>query len=245
MLTHLLDTDLPLWLARLHRSTAEGTVLELSITPGPTTAADGPSTTVDRAGAPDAPVTVADVVMGGGFVPASTRPDTWMRARSLADWVAADMRVLMVGLNPSPTAAEQGVAFARPGNRFWPAALAAGLVSVDRDPEHALVNHGIGFTDLSKRTTTRASELSAAELAAGLARLTGLVRWLQPGAVCVLGLTGWRQTVDPVAVAGWQEAPLGPSPVYLMPNPSGLNAHARPADFVHHLGQVASRLATD
>ena len=80
------------------------------------------------------------------------------------------LRVLVVGLNPSVYAAERGVGFARPGNRFWPAAIAAGLVTSDRDP-WAAFDAGVGFTDLVKRATPRADELSAAEYRAGAERV--------------------------------------------------------------------------
>ncbi len=152
------------------------------------------------------------------------------------------MGVLVVGLNPSPRSADDGVNFARPGNRFWPAALASRLVSVDRDPEHALLHHGIGFTDLVKRTTRTAAELSPEEYQAGAGRLARLVGWLQPEVCLIVGLTGWRLAVDPRAVAGWQPDELGRRPVYLMPNTSGLNARSRPEDFVRHLNAVAEAI---
>lgn len=234
-LTLPFDPDLPLRLARLRRDTPVGA---------------GVAITIDPAGAEPGPVSVSvgDLATGAAFGrgpagpprPGGGRPQPgpWVAVRSIPDWVGPGMRVLIVGLNPSPASADAGVNFARPGNRFWPAALASGLVSADRDPEHALVVDGVGFSDLVKRTTARAAELSPAELVAGRERLERLVTWLRPAAICVLGLTGWRQAADRGAVAGWQPEPLGPAPVYLMPNPSGLNAHARPEDFVHHFHQV-------
>jgi TDG/mug DNA glycosylase family protein len=152
------------------------------------------------------------------------------------------MRVLVIGLNPSPASAERGVNFARNGNRFWPAALASRLVSIDRDPEHALQADGIGFTDLAKRTTRRAAELEPAELQAGADRLARLVGWLRPRVCLMVGLSGWRLAIDATATAGWQPERLGPCPTYLMPNTSGLNAHARPEDFVAHLRAVVEAI---
>lgn len=157
------------------------------------------------------------------------------RARTLADVVGPGMRLLCVGLNPSQYAADHGVAFARPGNRFWPAALAAGIVARDRDAYAAWRDHGVGFTDLVKRATVKASELSTAELEAGVARVRALVEWLQPGAVCLLGVTGARVAFGPDARAGWQPEPFGGRPIYVMPNPSGANAHARLPALVDHL----------
>jgi TDG/mug DNA glycosylase family protein len=164
------------------------------------------------------------------------------RAATLPDTVGPDMRLLVCGLNPSPYAVEAGVGFARPGNRFWPAALAAGLVTADRDPFRALLVDRIGMTDLVKRVTRRADELEAAEYREGLARLDRLVGWLRPRAVCVVGLAGWRAATDRSAVAGIQERVVGGRPVYLMPSTSGLNANATPADLADHL-RAAARLA--
>ncbi|MEZ5098207.1 MAG: mismatch-specific DNA-glycosylase, partial [Nocardioides sp.] len=135
--------------------------------------------------------------------------------------------------------ADLGVGFGRKGNRFWPAALAAGLVTVDRDARHALTHHGIGMTDLVKRATTRASELSDAEYRAGVRRVEWLCRWLRPRAVCMVGMTGWRVAVDPRATAGWQPRELGGAPVYVMPSTSGLNAHAQLPDLTAHLRAAA------
>ena len=115
------------------------------------------------------PGALADVVLGAGFVidRLVSEADGQLtmhgrRARTLPDTVGPDMRLLFCGLNPSLYAADAGVGFARPGNRFWPAALAAGLVTADRDPGHALRHHGIGMTDLVKRASTGAAEVSRA-----------------------------------------------------------------------------------
>ncbi len=183
------------------------------------------------------------VVIGAGFDVESLTDDgeEWIdvearRARTLPDIVGADMRMLCVGLNPSLYAADVGVGFARPGNRFWPAALAAGIVSRDRAPRHALEHHGVGFTDLVKRASVGAAELSRAELVAGLARVTALVEWLEPRVVCVLGITGYRTAVAARdAQLGWQPVGIGGAATYVMPNPSGLNARAQVADLAGHL----------
>jgi TDG/mug DNA glycosylase family protein len=184
---------------------------------------------------------LADVVTGAGFTDvATTVTRGWLvvravRARTLPDLVGPDLRILVCGLNPSAYSADAGTAFARPGNRFWPAALAAGLVDRARDTERALVVHGVGTTDLVKRATARADELAPAEYLAGVERVRRLVAWLRPAVLCVVGLTGWRTAVDPRAVAGQQPMRLGDTPVYLMPNPSGLNAHTNVAALAEHL----------
>ena len=240
-------TELPRRLWEIHRATAVGEVVAVDL-----------RSVVD-------PQRRADLITGGGFelagVPAgkgerSVEPGagsrtgsgsigpmgapTVRRCRTLADTVGADLKLLCVGLNPSLYAADAGVGFARPGNRFWPAALAAGIVSLDRDPAHALDAHRVGMTDLVKRATARADELDPQEFVVGLARLVRLCEWLRPGAVCVLGLTGWRAaTGSRRVVTGWQATPLGGTPVYVMPNPSGLNARVPVAALADHLRVAA------
>lgn len=181
------------------------------------------------------------VIEGGGFAVSACEPRddavhiVARRRRSLPDFVAPGMRLLVVGLNPSGFAADAGVGFARPGNRFWPAALAAGVVTRDRDPWHALDVDRVGMTDLVKRPTTGASDLTAAEYRHGVERVEHLVAWLRPAAVCVAGLAGWRAAVDRRAKPGRQGHDLGGAPVYLMPNPSGLNAHETVETLTEHL----------
>ena len=158
-----------------------------------------------------------------------------IRARTLPDVVGPGMRVLVCGLNPSLVAADAGYGYAGPTNRFWPAAVAAGLVSRRRDPLHALDRHGVGMTDLVKRATPGAGELSADEYQAGAERVAGLVAELRPSLVLFVGLAGWRAAVDRRATSGLQPRPFGGSPAYVMPSTSGLNAHARLADLTAHM----------
>jgi TDG/mug DNA glycosylase family protein len=189
-----------------------------------------------------------DVLVGAGFVNVDARVgDDWLhvlarRARTLPDVVGEHMRLLICGLNPSVYAADAGVGFARPGNRFWPAALAAGIVSRDRDARHALAHHRIGMTDLVKRATVGASELSRDEYRAGAARVERLVRWLQPRAICFVGLAGWRVAVDRRAQAGVQPEAFAGVPAYVMPNTSGLNARVPLDELSDHL-RAAAHLA--
>ena len=160
------------------------------------------------------------------------------RAPTLPDFVAAGMRVLVSGLNPSVHAADAGIGYVTPGNRFWPAALEAGLASRDRDARHALLHHGMGMTDLVKRATPRAAELTREEYRAGLARLDRLCAWLQPAAICFVGLAGWRAAVDRHAQPGWQPRSVGGRPAYVLPSTSGLNAATPLAVLVDHLRAV-------
>ena len=217
-----MDDRLPLALARLHRDTEVGAATRVHV---------GVEWDSSSLGA---------VFEGAGFsLDAIDGADALAtRLRTLPDTVGPGMRVLLVGLNPSVYSADRGTPFARPGNRFWPAALAAGLVTRDRDAFHALESHGVGLTDLVKRATAGAGELSADEYRAGGARVESLVAWLAPAVVCFVGLSGYRIVVERTATTGWQNRRFADRPVYLMPNPSGINAHATPATLTEHLRAV-------
>ena len=189
-----------------------------------------------------------DVLVGAGFDVVGTEADgdavraRAVRGRTLADTVGPGMRLLVCGLNPSLYSADRGVGYARPGNRFWPAAVAAGIVGEPLDPGRALRVDGVGITDLCKRATVASAELSKDEYRAGAARVERLVRWLAPGAVAFVGLEGWRAAVDRKAVAGIQPDGFGGRPAYVLPSTSGLNAHSRLDDLVAHL-RAAAELA--
>lgn len=160
-------------------------------------------------------------------------------ARRLPDHVGPNMRLLCCGLNPSLHAADAGIGYVSPSNRFWPALLRAGLTDRDRDPVHLLREHRIGMTDLVRRATPRASDLSRDEFRDGLERLRALCERHRPAAVAVIGLTGWRAAVDRDATAGWQPEPLGETPVYLLPSTSGLNAGTSLDELAAHLRRAA------
>jgi len=244
---HVPSTRLPGALADLHRVLVVGAPLDLQVLAGDY---EGDALPADRIGgrffASWTAQGLSDVLVGAGFEVGAVEIDrdfvraSARRARTLPDFVVPGMRLLVVGLNPSLYAADAGVGFARPGNRFWPAARDAGLVTRDRDPIHALGTHGVGMTDLVKRATANASGLTAAEYRSGMARVERLVRWLGPGAVCFVGLTGWRQAVDRHAHAGIQAQQIGGRPVYVMPSTSGANAHARVDELIAHLRDAGS-----
>ncbi|MDR3651126.1 MAG: uracil-DNA glycosylase family protein [Acidimicrobiales bacterium] len=248
---HVPSVRLPGALADLHRVLVVGAPLDVQVLAGDY---EGDALPADRIGgrffASWTPETLSDVLVGAGFEITGAEVDrdfvraSAVRARTLSDMVGPGMRLLVVGLNPSLYAADAGVGYARPGNRFWPAATRAGLVTRDRDPVHALHAHGVGMTDLVKRATTNAAELSAAEYRTGLARVERLVRWLRPGAVCFVGLTGWRNAADRNATAGPQSRRIGDRPVYVMPSTSGANAHARVDELCAHL-RAAHSLVDD
>lgn len=249
---HVPRTRLPWALAELHAALAVGAPVYLTMRQGESEGEIPHDDFPGRFFAEWRADALADVIVGAGFTIDDLTDDhtdrgEWLnvratRARTLPDSVDSSMRILVVGLNPSEYSADAGVGFARPGNRFWPAALAAGLVSVARDPRDALQRHGVGMSDLVKRATPGAAALTTAEYRAGAARIERLVTWLRPGAVCFLGLAGWRAAVDRKAEAGPQRIPLGGVPTYVMPNTSGANAHTLLAEFVEHL-QAAARLA--
>ncbi len=232
-LVHLPRAEVPMALWDLHRCLRLGAPVTLGLFPGrrfslwpePLLRA-----VVEGAGFADVQITARGKGRRGSFTVEATR------GFALADTVGPGMRMLVVGLNPSILTAERGIGFVRPGSRFWPAMLEAGLVARDRDPVAALVDHGIGMANLALRPTRRADEVSAAEFRAGAERLELVCAWLQPAVVCVVGVTGWRTAVGlPKATLGWQERQLGGRPTYVMPNPSGLNAHTNVADLVSHL----------
>jgi TDG/mug DNA glycosylase family protein len=161
------------------------------------------------------------------------------RLRTLPDTVGPGMRLLVCGLNPSLVAADAGVGFAGPTNRFWKALRLAGLSEVDRDARLLLRRDGIGMTDQVKRATRAASELTTADYRSGLARLQRLVARTEPAALCVVGLAGWRASIDRSARPGWQPDAGWAAPVYVMPSTSGLNAGTSLDELATHLGSAA------
>ncbi|MGY1823089.1 G/U mismatch-specific DNA glycosylase [Geodermatophilus sp. SYSU D00079] len=164
-----------------------------------------------------------------------------MPAKPLPDVVADDLDVLFCGINPSLVSAARGHHFARPGNRFWPALHLAGLTPRRLAPEEdrELLRHGLGVTNLVDRPTRTAAELGPDELRAGAAALAELVSRHRPRVLAVLGITAWRQAFGrPRAVAGRQEERLGGAVTWVVPNPSGLNAHHQLPDLARIYRQL-------
>jgi TDG/mug DNA glycosylase family protein len=161
--------------------------------------------------------------------------------KPLRDVIAPDLDVLFVGINPSLLSAERGHHFARPGNRFWPALHLAGLtprrLTPDEDAE--LPCYGLGVTNLVDRPTRTAAELAADELHAGAEALAELVARYRPRVVAVLGVTAWRAAFRrPKAGLGVQPEPVGGAETWVLPNPSGLNAHHQLPDLARLYAQV-------
>ncbi len=143
------------------------------------------------------------------------------------DLVRPGLAVLLCGINPSLTSGAVGLHFATPGNRLWPTLHVSGWTPRRLCPHEtaALLACGLGITNLVERATARADELDAAELRAGLARLTALAETYRPRYVAFLGLTAYRSaTGDRRAAVGPQPRQIGAADVWLLPNPSGLNA---------------------
>jgi double-stranded uracil-DNA glycosylase len=148
--------------------------------------------------------------------------------------VAPGLRVLFVGINPSLRSAEVGHHFARPGNRFWAALHDAGFTPrrLRPDEDGTLPGFGVGITNFVARPTRDAAQLSARELREGAAELERLIERTQPRLVAVVGLVAYRTAFSrPRAGMGLQDETIGGRPVWVLPNPSGLNAHYKPADF--------------
>jgi TDG/mug DNA glycosylase family protein len=150
------------------------------------------------------------------------------RGRSIPDVIASGLRVLFCGINPSLYSAAVGHHFARPGNRFWPALLGAGFTDRLLSPfeDALLLERRLGCTNLVAQATARADELTPAELRAGAARLGQRVALYGPAWLAVLGVSAYRSGFGiRAARTGEQPETIGGTRVWLLPNPSGLNAH--------------------
>jgi TDG/mug DNA glycosylase family protein len=153
------------------------------------------------------------------------------RDRLVPDVVNDGLRVLFSGINPGLYSAATGHHFARPGNRFWPALHQSGFTPrrLGPDQEDELLRLGLGITNVVARATARADELSPDELVAGGALLREKVERHRPRWLAVLGVTAYRAAFgSPKAVVGRQPEPFGGTRVWVLPNPSGLNAHWQP-----------------
>jgi TDG/mug DNA glycosylase family protein len=238
---HVARADLPLALAHLHASLAVGAPVMFSVVEGDEEGLIAEDDIGGRFFANWRLEPLADVSAGAGFDVHEIEgvgDELWVhatRAPTLPDFVGPGMKVLVCGLNPSIVATDAGYGFAGATNRFWPAAVDAGLVTKPRDPFHAIAVDGVGMTDLAKRATARADALTVAEYRAGAERVSRLVRWLRPRVVLFVGLTGWRAAVDASATPGWQAQGFAGAMAYVVPSTSGANAHASRADIVAHL----------
>jgi double-stranded uracil-DNA glycosylase len=167
--------------------------------------------------------------------------------KSVPDVIAPDLHVLFCGINPGLYTAAIGHHFGRPGNRFWPALYASGFTDRLLSPyeEHELLPRGYGITNVVNRATATAAELSTAELVAGGRRLEATVRRYRPRYIAVLGVTAYRVAFGrPKAGFGQQDAQLAEAIVWVLPNPSGLNAHYQPKDLARVFGELRAAVAS-
>jgi TDG/mug DNA glycosylase family protein len=163
--------------------------------------------------------------------------------KTVPDVIAPRLRVLFCGINPGLYTAAVGHHFARPGNRFWPALFAAGFTErlVSPFDERELLKSGYGVTNVVMRATATADQLTREELRAGGKQLAAKVRRYKPVFLAVLGLGAYRAAWErPQAVIGRQEEMIDETVVWVLPNPSGLNAHYQARD----LARLFSELKT-
>ena len=153
------------------------------------------------------------------------------RGKRMPDVIAPGLRVLFVGINPSLYSAAVRHHFARPGNRFWPTLQRSGFTErrLSPDEDRTLLSLGLGLTNVAWRATARADELDKAELIRGGRTLERKVRRYRPRCVAILGVTAYRAAFDkPQGQMGPQSRKLSGALLWVLPNPSGLNAHYPP-----------------
>jgi double-stranded uracil-DNA glycosylase len=169
------------------------------------------------------------------------------RGRTIPDVLADQLRVVFVGINPGLYSGAVGHHFARPGNRFWKALHASGFTDHQWSPsdDQDLPIVGLGITNLVDRTTASAAELTTDELRSGRDALEAKIARFRPDIVSILGITAYRTGFDHrKAELGPQDGMLAGSAVWVLPNPSGLNAHHQLDDLVRRFADLraASRM---
>lgn len=181
---------------------------------------------------------------------------------TLPDLLRNGLDVMFVGINPSLFSAAAGHYFARPTNRFWPcfsrsrlsrkARQALGFEKLEPAHDHVLLDHGFGFTDLVKRATAKAADLSAQEMAAGVTDLLAKIERFTPRIACFHGVTAYRpfhdatvasNSVKAILPLGLQASQFGRTRLFVVPNPSPANAHFTSEDQTRWYDQLAARLA--
>jgi TDG/mug DNA glycosylase family protein len=161
--------------------------------------------------------------------------------KTVRDVIAPGLRILFCGINPGLYTAAVGHHFARPGNRFWPALQAAGFTDRLLSPfdEKELLVRGYGITNVVMRATATADQLSSTELNEGGKRLAAKVKRYKPDFLAVLGVGAYRAAFGQAkAVIGEQEKTIGDTRIWVLPNPSGLNAHYQPKDLARLFAEL-------
>lgn len=170
------------------------------------------------------------------------------RDSTVPDLIGPGLKLLFVGINPGLWTAATQTHFAHPGNRFYPALQKAGVIDreidrsegmSDEERDH-LIERGIGITNLVQRATARASELSDQELREGASRLRDVVREHSPSVVAIAGITAYRKAFErSSAEVGRQSEDIEGTELWVVPNPSGLNAHETVDSLADWYGRVA------
>lgn len=166
--------------------------------------------------------------------------------KTVPDILAPNLKVLFCGINPSLYSAAVGHHFARPGNRFWKTLHAAGFTDQVLAPaeDRTLLQRGYGLTNIVDRATARADELSSEELVAGRHQLALKVKRYQPQFLAILGVSAYRTAFNyPKARMGLQPEMLRKTKVWILPNPSGLNAHYQLQDLQQVYGELLAAIA--
>ncbi|HKO98326.1 MAG TPA: G/U mismatch-specific DNA glycosylase [Pyrinomonadaceae bacterium] len=167
--------------------------------------------------------------------------------KTVPDVIAPRLHILFSGINPGLYTAAVGHHFARPGNRFWPALFASGFTDQVLSPfdERLLLQRGYGITNLVQRATATADQLSPAELRQGNKQLTAKIRRYKPSFLAILGLGAYRTAWErPKAVIGRQEETIGNTIIWVLPNPSGLNAHYQADHLARLFGELKAAAET-
>jgi TDG/mug DNA glycosylase family protein len=168
--------------------------------------------------------------------------------RSVPDVIAPSLRLLFCGINPGLYTAAVGHHFARPGNRFWPTLHRAGFTDRLLSPfeERELLKRGYGITNMVARATATAAELSPEELVRGGRRVRAKLRKYRPAFVAVIGVGAYRVAFgQPKAAVGRQEGKLEAARVWVLPNPSGLNANYQLADLARLFRELREAVETE
>jgi len=161
--------------------------------------------------------------------------------KTVADVIAPDLKVLFCGINPGLYTAAVGHHFARPGNRFWPALHLSGFTKRLLSPfeERELLEIGVGITNVVSHATASAAELTREDFVKGGRALTAKVKRFRPRIVAILGIGAYREAfAQPKAVIGEQPEPIHDSSVWVLPNPSGLNANYQLRDLVNLFSEL-------
>ena len=161
--------------------------------------------------------------------------------KKVRDIIAPHLKVIFCGINPGLYSGATGHHFARPGNRFWPTIYQAGFTPRLLSPleEQDLLSLGYGITNLVPRATATADELAPEELVAGRKRLETKVKRYEPRLVAVLGIGAYRTAFqEKMAILGLQNKLIGNARIWVLPNPSGLNAHYQLADLAEQFRKL-------